>query len=229
MRWKHTECCIGIEHWNVLSLCAVIYESKVKICRHTTSHLYSCAKFLAVCQFVECKVLCSNCVCQICVKIRDGNWLECKHAVHAKFSTARSCYCVVLNVDIKEQKLRFSMLYCCTKSQERAKQHNLGWNVENEQILWAVGSQRKVKPMCVPLYLFNTSPCVGLNTSPCVCVGLNWVESVQSAPPFVAGTHRSEWSRWNWKGCWQSSKRNQGGGKSGFDEISSCKKFGSIR
>ena len=91
MRWKHTECCIGIEHWNVLSLCAVIYESKVKICRHTTSHLYSCAKFLADCQFVECKVLCSNCVCQICVKIRDGNWLECKRAVHAKFSTARSC------------------------------------------------------------------------------------------------------------------------------------------
>ena len=134
-------------------------------------------------------------------------------------------------VDIKQHKLRFSMLYCCTKSQERVKQlmPHLGWNVENEQILWAVGSQRKVKPMCVPLYLFNTSPCVGLNTAPCVCVGLNWVESVQSAPPFVAGTHRSEWSRWNWKGCWQSSKRNQGGGKSGFDEISSCKEFGSVR
>ena len=74
-------------------------------------------------------------------------------------------------VDIKQHKLRFSMLYCCTKSQERVKQlmPHLGWNVENEQILWAVGSQRKVKPMCVPLYLFNTSPCVGLNTAPCVC------------------------------------------------------------
>ena len=50
--------------------------------------------------------------------------------------------------------------------------------------------------VCPNIYLFNTSPCVGLNTAPCVCVGLNWVESVQSAPPFVAGTHWSEWSRW---------------------------------
>ena len=31
-------------------------------------------------------------------------------------------------VDIKQQKLRFSMLYCCTKSQERVKQHNLPVN-----------------------------------------------------------------------------------------------------
>ena len=49
----------------------------LKIWSRRNPYFHSCAKFLVVsCQFLEGKVLCKNCVCQLADKISNNNWLS---------------------------------------------------------------------------------------------------------------------------------------------------------
>ena len=79
-------------------------------------------------------------------------------------------------VDIKQQKLRFSMLYCCTKSQERVKQHNLPFNAPSWVKCWkwadfmSCGIAKESETnVCPTIFVQHFTVCWFEHCTVCVC------------------------------------------------------------